>query len=367
MATMAEQTLTALAEAGRPAPEGDPPPLRTVEASQDYLAEIVGVETLTGRRIQAGPILKLMYDTGVAVAFRHCGMRPVLARLDRVDLTRVLCHMDLVRIEGRMVEVGRSSMVVELRCYAKPPREREFTPRLVAFLTMVALDEAGQPARSIPGLSYDTPQGRVSKALAAHRRAEIEERKSALAWIDAEERLRVNDVVESRAVERYDMQRPQDTIVRVKSQVISPSPQPDGRVRAGDLLMWLDRVATYTARQFCRNEDVITLSLNDLVFKRPLHATDRIELLSRVTYVRTHTLEVAVDVIVHTLEGEQAPLDRVEFFLLNFSPSGEKRRITTGLVLDEDDQEGLRMYLKARTRFNFWKAHPESHLTQLPE
>jgi hypothetical protein len=76
---------------------------------------------------------------------------------------------------------------------------------------------------------------------------------------------------------------------------------------------------------------------------------------------------VAVDIIVHTLQGEQTQLDRVEFFLLNFSPSGDKRLVTTGLVLSEDDQESLRMYLKARTRFNFWKAHPESHLTQLPQ
>jgi hypothetical protein len=83
--------------------------------------------------------------------------------------------------------------------------------------------------------------------------------------------------------------------------------------------------------------------------------------------VRTHTLEVALDLIVHTLAGEQIELDRVEIFLINFSPSGAKRPITTGLVLSEEDQASLRMYLKARTRFNFWKAHPESHLTQLPE
>jgi len=365
MVSMAETTLGTIAETGRETRSLEQP--RTVEASQDYLAEIVGSETLAGQRVQAGPILKLMYDTAVAVAFRHCGMRPVMLRLDRIDLTRVISHMDLVRIEGRMVELGRSSMVIELRCYAKRPRERQFNPCHVGFITMVALDDKGHPARRIPDLSYDTPQGRVSKALAAHRRAEIEERKGALAWIDEENNLRVEDVAEPISAERYDYLRPEHTEVRVKGQVISSSPQPDGRVRAGDLLMWLDRVATYTARQFCRNENVITLSLNDVVFRRPLHATDRIELVSRVTYVRTHTLEVAVDIIVHTLEGEQVQMDRVEFFLINFAPSGEKQRITTGLVLSNDDEESLRMYLKARTRFNFWKAHPESHLTQLPE
>lgn len=363
---MAEHSLTPVADFTQEGPaESDAP--RTVEASQDYLAEIVGLDTLAGQRIQAGPILKLMYDTAVAVGFRHCGHRPVLARLDRIDLTRVICHNDLVRIEGRMVEVGRSSMVIEARCYNKRPGERSFRPCHVGFVTMVAIDPEGEPVRNLPPLSYESPQGRVSKALAAHRRAEIDERRAALEWIDRAERLRVEDVLEPLEAERYECVRPEQTEVRLKSQVISSSPQPDGRVRAGDLLVWLDRVATYTARQFCRNEHVITLSLNDIVFKRPLHATDRIELISRVTYVRTHTLEVALDLIVHTLAGEQIELDRVEIFLINFSPSGAKRPITTGLVLSEEDQASLRMYLKARTRFNFWKAHPESHLTQLPE
>jgi len=362
---MADQILSVPA-AARSALAADTP-VRTVESSQDFLAEIVGVETLAGQRIQAGPILKLMYETAVAVAIRHCGWRPVLLRMDRIDLTRVICHMDLVRIEGRIVEVGRSSLVIEVRCYNKRPSERAFNPCHVGFVTMVAIDESGQPMRRVPELSYDSPQGNLSKALAAHRRAQLEERRNALGWIDREERLRVEDVLEPLEAERYDCLRPEETEVRIKGQVISASPQPDGRVRAGDLLVWLDRLATYTARQFCRNEHVVTLSLNDVVFRRPLHATDRIELVARVTYVRTHTMEVAVDIIVHTLEGEQHQLDRVELFLLNFSPSGAKRKITTGLVLRDDDQESLRMYLKARTRFNFWKAHPESHLTQLPE
>jgi acyl-CoA hydrolase len=364
---MADNTLSALAQADPGSGDLLDPPSRTVEASLDYLSEIVGQETLVGQRIQAGPILKLMNDAAVAVAFRHCGHRPVMLRLDRIDLTRVICHMDLVRIEGRMVEVGRSSMVIEIRCHNKRPTERDFNPCHVGFITMVAIDADGQPVRDLPALSYDTPQGVISKALAAHRRAQIEERRNALEWIDREERLRVKDVVERLEAERYLCLRPDDTEVRLKGQVIASSPQADGRVRAGDLLMWLDRVATYTARQFCRNEHVVTLSLNDVVFKRPLHATDRIELVSRVTYVRTHTLEVAVDIVVHTLAGEQVIWDRVEFFLLNFSPSGDKRKVTTGLVLDDDDQESLRRYLKARTRFNFWKAHPESYLTQLPE
>jgi acyl-CoA hydrolase len=341
-------------------------PPRSVEHSQDYLAEVMGEEARAGERIQAGPILRMMYDTAVAVAFKHCGHRPVLLRLDRVDLTREISHMDLMRIDGRMTEVGRSTMMIELRCFAKNPSERQFHPRHMGFMTMVAIDDAGQPIRNLPPLSYDSPQGREAKALAAHRNAQMEERRMALEWIDREEGLRVKDVIEPDRPERYQYLKPDQTEVRIKRRVISQSPFLDGRVRAGDLLEWLDRVANYTARQFTGNPNTVTLSVNDLVFTRPLHAADRIELISRVVYVRTHTLEVAIDIIVHTLAGESYTLHRVEFFLITFSPSGGKQRITTGLELSEDNQEAMRMYLKARTRYSFWKAHPESHLIQSP-
>ena len=44
---------------------------RTVEYSADYLAQIVGEEGREGERLQAGPILKLLYDAGLSVALRH--------------------------------------------------------------------------------------------------------------------------------------------------------------------------------------------------------------------------------------------------------------------------------------------------------
>jgi len=338
---------------------------RSVEDSRDYVAQIIGDEAQAGTRVQAGPMLKLMYDTAVAVAFRHCGQRPVLRRLDRIDLTRTISHLDLVRIEGRMVEATRSTMVVEVRASARPPFEREFTPTHVGYLTMAAVGPDGALLR-VPPLRSDTPQGREVQALAKHRRAQIEERHNAVAWIDSEASFRLADVVEPLNAVRYDALAPEDTIVRVKGQLHSQSPYMDGRVLAGDLLEWLDRVANYTARHFTRNPHTVTLSVNDMVFRQPLHTTDRIELISRVVYVRQHTLGVAIDIIVHGLDGSAYPLETVEFFLLNYHRNGELKKVTTELELREEDQESLRCYLRARHRYAFWRTHPESHLTQVP-
>lgn len=335
-----------------------------MEYSQDFLADIVGEEGRAGERMQAGPVLKLMYETAVAVAFRHSGHRPVLYELDRLDLTRMICHMDLVKLEGRVIEVGSSSMVVEVRCFNKNPSERDFSPAHVGFFTMVAIDDNGQPVRNISDLDIQSSGGHEASVLSRHRRAQLEERHQAHGWIDTTTHLKVEDVVEPDAFPRYDNLMPSDTEIRLKGQIISSGNFLDRRVLAGDLLEWLDRVATYTARNFTRSSHVVTLSINDVIFRKPLHATDRIELISRVVYVRAHTLEISIDIIVHTLEGEQYNLDSVQFFILNYQANGAKRKITTGLKLTPEDQEGLRAYLKARTRFAFWKSNPESHLVQ---
>ncbi len=340
---------------------------RTVEDSADFLAAIIGDETQRGHRVQAGPILLMMCDAAESVAMRHSGQRAVMQGLDRIDLTRVISHMDLVRLDARLVEVGRSSMVIEVRASVQRPTERAFTPSHVGFVTMVAVDLDERPVRDIPGLNYDTLLGAEAKVFAEHRRAQIEERKQALAWIGQGESLRPEDVIEPFQVRRYDYLTPQETIVQVKRRLVPRGPQDDFRIRAGELLFWADQVATYTARRFANNEQAITISVNDVLFKRSMHLDESIELRAQVAYVRSHSLEVAVDTVVHLPDGSTEFVAAMDFLIFNYDRSGVRKKITTGLKLDPSDQFSLQRYLQARTRYNFWKSHPESHLTQSPD
>jgi acyl-CoA hydrolase len=232
---------------------------------------------------------------------------------------------------------------------------------------MVAVDEHGGPVRDIPKLNYDTPLGAEVKALAGHRRAQIAERRQALEWVNAGDHLRVDDVMEPFRPERYEFLTPEQTQVQVRRQIAPTAFQDDFRIKGGEFLSWLDEVASYTARRFAHNDNVITISVNDILFQHPLHVDDRIELSARVVYVRTHTLEVCIDITVDGRDGTTQQMDSIDFFIFNFDESGLKKKINSGLVLDEPDQDSLRRYMLARTRYNFWKSNPESHLTQSPE
>ena len=338
---------------------------KPVEASMESLAEIMGVSERAGLRMHAGPVLKKMYQTALSVALKHGGGRPVMVGMDRIDLAQPISHMDLLRLEGCLLEVSGAVMVVKVLGAVKRYGEREFENSHIGYFSMVSLNARGGPQKGVPRLDYASPEGQEAKVLSRHRLSQLEERQQAFGWVDEQTRLLPEEVLEADPVPRYEKLRPQETEVRVKGQLFSQG-VPDGRIRAGEMLEWMDRVATYTASQFTRNPHVITISVNDLNFRRPLHADDHIELIARVTYVRTHTLEVNITPRVYHLSGEVVELDPVDFLLLNHDASGLKRKIATGLNMDGAETESLRKYLKAKSRYQFWKNHPESHLSQAP-
>lgn len=330
-------------------------PMKQMTESRLYLAEIVGEESLQGHRMQAGAILDLMDILAGRIAFRHSGSSVVTLSFDRVDLTFPILHQDLVRLEGQLVSVGNSSMIVHVQVYRQDLLSREFVPAQGSFVTMVAVDARYRPNRNIPGLLYETPEEEKI-------RDEVERRKEATRlWmqvqedVDGDEDLRIADIEEQSNREKQEYLNPDQTRVEVRRQFMMRHENKNGAIFGGDILLWMDRVATYTARRFTRNRNMVTIAMNRIFFKEPIFTTDLVDMTARVVYVRTNTLEVEIDVRLHRLGGEVVPSHSGYFTVLNYDEAGFKRPIVTGLKLDDADQDGLRSYRKAQERHRLWR------------
>ncbi|MDH4224473.1 MAG: acyl-CoA thioesterase [Deltaproteobacteria bacterium] len=338
-----------------------PRELRPIAESQLELSEIVGEESMAGQPLHAGRILALMDMVAGRVSAWHARSAVATLSFDRVDLTHAILHQDLVRLEGRLISVGRSSMVVDVRGTSQSWLSREFKPVLHSFITMVAVDGQGVPDKNIPGLKFQTPQEERIQA-------EVERRRRMTAqWLAEQEALDGRGDFTVEEVEEPDLNRakqnfvpPSQTEVTVRRQFLPRHININGTIFGGEILLWMDKVATHTARGFTRNRNMVTIAMNRIFFKQPIYTTDLVEMTARVVYVRRYTLEVEINVKLRRISGEELSSHSGFFTVLNTSPRGEKMAIQTGLLLTEEDQDSLRRYQKARLRHEFWASHRES-------
>jgi acyl-CoA hydrolase len=121
--------------------------------------------------IFGGTILAEVDRVAYVTAIRHAGGNCVTASFDRVDFIAPVHVGDLAEFEATLTYVGKSSMEVWVEVRAEDPRGGP--RRLVgnAYVTMVALDEAGQP-RSVPPLTL-TNDAERRRFEAAERRMEL--------------------------------------------------------------------------------------------------------------------------------------------------------------------------------------------------
>jgi acyl-CoA hydrolase len=300
-------------------------------------------------------VLDLMDVVAGRIAVNHSRSRVATLSFDRVDLTYPILHQDLVRLDGELVSVGHSSMIIEVQGYRKDLAMREFMPVQRSFITMVAIDENGRANRNIPGLAYESAAEEKIRDEALRRKAGAERWRAEQEAVDSGPPLRASEVLEPFNAGKREFLTPAETEIVVRRQFLPRNQNVLGTIFGGDVLMGLDRVATYTARHFTRNRNMVTLAMNRIYFKQPIYSADLVQMTARVVYVRNYTLEVEIGVMIQRWNGEQVPSHSGYFTVLGYDEAGFKRPILTGLRLDDADQEGLRAYQKAKLRHRLWR------------
>ena len=116
----------------------------------DSIVEIAHVVRPTdlnnANRLFGGTLMSWIDEAAAIVARRHANMNVITASVDNLNFLRAAHMRDLVVIIGKITYVGRTSMEIKVESYAE---HIDGTCELInrAYLTMVALDDNGKPAK----------------------------------------------------------------------------------------------------------------------------------------------------------------------------------------------------------------------------
>ncbi len=106
--------------------------------------------------VHGGVIMYLCDEVAGIAAVRHSGARVVTVAMDRMTFLHPVYVGHLVTVRATVNAAWRTSMEVGVRVEAENIRTAEVTHTSTAYLTMVALDDEGQPT-AVPPVAPATP------------------------------------------------------------------------------------------------------------------------------------------------------------------------------------------------------------------
>jgi acyl-CoA hydrolase len=131
--------------------------------------------------VHGGMVMKLCDEAAGLAALRHCGMRAVTAAMDRMTFLEPVHVGNLVTCRAQVNAVWRTSMEVGVRVEAEDMRTREVTHTSTAYLTMVAIDEGGEPTPVPPLLVESDAERRRQREAELRRSNRLAEREQIIA------------------------------------------------------------------------------------------------------------------------------------------------------------------------------------------
>jgi acyl-CoA hydrolase len=144
---------------------------RPASESASLLVKWMGItDANSAGFVHGGMVMKLCDEAAGLAAVRHCGRRAVTAAMDRMTFLEPVHVGNLVTCRAQVNAVWRTSMEVGVRVEAEDVSTREIKHTSTAYLTMVAIDDEGEPT-PVPPLVVETDAERRRQREAELRRA----------------------------------------------------------------------------------------------------------------------------------------------------------------------------------------------------
>jgi acyl-CoA hydrolase len=148
--------------------------------AHDSQAELIRwmsiVDANTAGFVHGGIVMKLCDEAAGIAAVKHCRRRVVTAAIDRMTFLNPVHVGQLLTCKATVNAVWRTSMEVGVRVEAENPRTGESWHTSTAYLTMVALDDDGEPTEAPPLLAESPSEQRRMREAEVRRRNRLAER-----------------------------------------------------------------------------------------------------------------------------------------------------------------------------------------------
>lgn len=120
-----------------------------------------------------------------------------------------------------------------------------------------------------------------------------------------------------------------------------------GNVHGGTLLKYLDEVAYACASRYA-GEYVVTLSVDQVTFRQPIHVGELVTFLASVNYTGTSSMEIGIKVTTEDIRQKTVRHTNSCFFTM--VAVGEDGRPTSVPPLQPHTQEQKRRFAQAKQR-----------------
>lgn len=144
---------------------------KPVSDSTAVLARLMGIgDANSAGSVHGGAVMKRSDEAAAIAAIKHSGQRVVTAAMDRMTFLVPIHIGELVTFTATVNAAWRTSMEVGVRVQAENLRTGEVRHTNTSYLTMVALDDQGEPA-PVPPVIATTPSEQRRMREAELRRA----------------------------------------------------------------------------------------------------------------------------------------------------------------------------------------------------
>lgn len=131
-----------------------------------------------------------------------------------------------------------------------------------------------------------------------------------------------------------------------------------GNVHGGDILSFLDKVAYACASRYA-GKTIVTLSVDNVYFKEPVHVGDLLTCHASINYVGNSTMEVGLKVIAEDLKtGKQRHTNTCYFTMVALDEKGKPTRVhPLELHNDVEKRRYQEALLRKESRLKLYREH----------